>query len=67
MISWSQISGALQPALIIACTWLAAKGYIANTDVGNYVAFGLGICAMIWGGYQNSPSVIKEKAKALDG
>ena len=63
--TWDQISGVLDRVLIAVFTYAAAKGYIAQDQIANYIALIVGILGAIWGFYNNRPKAILQSAAAL--
>ena len=66
-ITFDQIRGPIERALLVALGWLAAKGWISPAEVAGYATLVIGIIAAVYGWWQNRPQAVIQSAAAVPG
>lgn len=62
-----QFSGAIDRIVLVLLTYLASKGYITTSDIGNYAALAIGIFGAVYSFYINRNTNIVSRAGEVTG
>lgn len=66
-ITFDQIRGPIERAVLIALGWAAGQGWISSAEVAGYATLLVGILAAFYGWWQNRPKAVLQSAAAIPG